>query len=112
MRISTLASFSAGGFEIVCQSPSRENARAEDERTFARLENKRHAFPARVVDPQGSRGVCWTDRVVRHGVIIKVAGLAVGSDVLAKQRVFALDGRNRAQNLDLNVTSMGIAGEK
>ena len=69
--------------------------------TFACLEDEGHALPPGVVDPQGRRGERGAHRVVRHGVIIKVAGLAVGSDVLSQQRVAALDGRDTAQDLDL-----------
>ena len=68
---------------------------------FASLENEGHALPPGVVNPEGSRGVCWADGVVRHGVVIEITGLSICRHILAEERVAALNGRNRTEHLDL-----------
>ena len=53
-------------------------------RTFACLENEGDTFPSWIMDPESRRSKRWADRVVWYSVIVEVAGLAVGSDILAK----------------------------
>ena len=76
-------------------TPSREL-------TFhAGLEDEGHALPSRVVDPERAGGEGGADRVVRDGVVIEVAGLAVCGNILAEEGVFAGDGRDAPEDLDL-----------
>lgn len=78
-----------------------EDAVARDLLTFAGLEDERHALPPGVVDPKRRRGERRADRVVRDSIVVEVPGLAVRSDILAKERVTPLNGRDRTKDLDL-----------
>ena len=75
--------------------------REATKRTLAGLEDEGHALPSRVVDPQGAGGERGADRVVRDRVVIEVAGLAVRGNILAEEGVFAGDGRDAPEDLDL-----------
>ncbi len=75
-------------------------------RTFACLEDERNALPPRVVDPEGGSGIRGADRVGWDRVIIEITGLPIYSDILTKQRIFTLNGRNRTKDLDLQVTGV------
>lgn len=75
-------------------------------RTFASLENERHAFPSWIVDPESCRGKRRADRVVWDRVIVEITGLAVCSYVLTKQRVLPFDRWDSPEYLDLSVTGV------
>lgn len=48
---------------------------------------------------------------MRDGVVVQVTGLAIRADVLSKQCVAAVNGGDRAQDLNLNNTSSPIQNE-
>lgn len=74
-----------------------------DKQTFPGFEDKWDAFPSWVVDPQRGRCECRTGRVGRNGFVIEIPGLAVRGDILAKKGIMLFDGRDRAEDFDLDV---------
>jgi hypothetical protein len=50
---------------------------------FSGLENERHTFPTRVMDPKCESSVCRTDGVARNCIIIEVAWLPIRCDILS-----------------------------
>ena len=70
-------------------------------RTFTSLENEGDTFPSRVMNPQGGCSERRANRVVRYGIVIQIAGLAIRSNILAKQRVLPLNGGNGTEYFDL-----------
>lgn len=69
--------------------------------TFAGLKNEGYTFPPWVVNPERGRGVGWADRVMGHGIVIKVAGFAMCRYVLAEQSILTLDRRDSPEYFDL-----------
>jgi hypothetical protein len=69
--------------------------------TLPCFKDERHPFPPRIVDPQCCSSIGWADGVGRDGIVIEIARLAIGGNVLAKKRLFASDGWNATQNFDL-----------
>lgn len=79
----------------------RQSTARSDLLTLACLHNERNALPAGVVDEQGESGERGATRALGDSVVVKVARLAVASNVLAEENVLLLDGRDGAEDLDL-----------
>ena len=86
----------------MCQQ-SAPRTRAMAGHTFAGLENEWDAFPPGVVNPERGGGKSGADRVRRDGVVVEVTWLAIGRDILAKERIVPLDWGDRAKDLHLEV---------
>lgn len=69
--------------------------------TFAGLENEGNTFPSRVVNPERGSSKRGANRVARNSVIVKVAGLPVGGNVLTEKDIVSFDGWNSTKDLDL-----------
>ncbi len=62
--------------------------------TFSGLENKGHAFPTGIVDPERRRSKCRARGVRRHSIVIEVARFPVCGHILAEERVVSCDRRD------------------
>lgn len=63
------------------------------------------------MNPDGRRSECWADRVVWDRIVVKITGLAVSRDVLAKQSVLALNRWNSAEYFHLLPTGENLPWE-
>lgn len=81
----------------------------EQSRAFASFQDERDALPARIVNPEGGGSESWADRIARDGVIVEVAWLSIGRDVLTEKRVISFNGGNGPKHFDLyNTLSAGV----
>jgi hypothetical protein len=76
--------------------------------TLSGLEDEGNAVPTLVLDVCDQRAEGGTARILGHGVVLEVTGLAAveGAAVLADDDILGLDGIHSAENTDLLVTDV------
>lgn len=75
---------------------------------FTGFENEGHTLPTGVVNPECGSRKGGAHRVGGNGVVVEIARLAVGGDILTKKCIRAFNGRDATQNLDLNTENRSL----
>jgi hypothetical protein len=72
-----------------------------DQPTLSGLQDERNPLPSWIMNIQSARGKSGTKRILGYRLVIEIAGFAVGSDILAQQRIVLGHGINHTKNFHL-----------